>query len=357
MDHGKPKDTLTPRDPRGPECAYLCVNEFLKTAEAARALTSALELGVVDYLRDRSDVERSAMAGALGIEAGGLGLLCDLLSAGGVCEAEGGRVRLSAAFRAALGYRDLLEAELDFAQLAFADFLGGLTALIAAPDEFRRRSGIFRLFDYGRCYDASPESEALTRRWVRITTALTRYETAACAARYDFSRHRRLLDIGGNSGEFALQLYRRVPGLHATVLDLPLVCRIGREHVRREPEGPRIAFAAGSALTDSLPGGFDLVTFKSMLHDWPDREAKELLLRASRSLEAGGTLLIFERGPIEVDARGVPYSAIPFLLFFRSFRSPLWYQHQLEGLGFRQVTIQQIDLGVPFSLVSGVKGA
>jgi SAM-dependent methyltransferase len=357
MEHSQPPEVSTPCAPRGPAYGYLCVEGFLKSVVAARALASALELGLIDYLAARPDAEREALCADLRIDGRGLGLLCDLLFANGVCEEERGRLRLSEGFRRALQYRDLLEAKLDFAQLAFSDFLGGLTALIAAPDEFRRRSGIFRLFDYGRCYDSSPESEALTRRWVRITTALTRYEAAACLAHYDFARHRRLLDIGGNSGEFALQICRRVPALQATVFDLPLVCQIGQAHVGRAPEAARIAFASGNALADALPGGFDLVTFKSVLHDWPEKEACHLIQQASRSLEAGGTLLIFERGPFEASGAGVPYSVIPFLLFFRSFRAPTLYRTQLESLGFREVTIRPIVLEMPFFLVTGVKGS
>lgn len=357
MERHQPASVPMAHDPRGPEYDHLCVDEFLKSAVAARALASALELGVIDYLRARPTAEREALCTDLRIDRGGLGLLCDLLSASGVCEESKGRLRLSAAFRRALEYRDLLEAKLDFAELALSDFMGGLTTLIMAPDQFRRRSRLFRLFDYGRCYEASPENEALTRRWMRITTALTRYEAAACVARHDFGRHRRLLDIGGNSGEFALQVCRRFPELQATVFDLPLVCQIGREHLRREPEAARIAFVSGNALADPLPGGFDLVTFKSVLHDWPDREARELLLRANHSLEAGGTLLIFERGPFDIGEGSVPYSLIPFLLFFRSFRPPVWYKTQLESMGFREVTIQRIDLEMPFFLVAGVKGS
>jgi len=356
MERRQPASCTVSLDPRGPEYEYLCVDEFLKSAVAARALASALELGVIDYLLVRPDAERGAVSADLRIDRVGLGLLCGLLTASGVCEVEQGRLRLSEPFRRALKYRDLLEAKLDFAQLALPDFMGGLTELITAPDQFRRRSRVFRLFDYGRCFDSSPESEALTRRWMRITTALTRYEAAVCLAHHDFGRHRRLLDIGGNSGEFALQFCRRIPELHATVFDLPLVCRIGREHVHREPEGPRIAFVGGSALADPLPNGFDLVTFKSVLHDWPEREARELLLRANQSLEAGGTLLIFERGPFEIGEGSVPYSVIPFLLFFRSFRPPTWYKAQLESMGFREVAIQRIDLEMPFFLVTGVKG-
>src|SRR6267378_1789217 len=105
---------------------------------------------------------------------------------------------------------------------------------------------------------------------MRITTSLTRYEARACLRHHDFGRYARMLDIGGNSGEFALEICKAHPSVQATVVDLPVVCDIGREHVRREPEATRITFVEANALEDRLPEGFDVVTFKSMLHDWPD---------------------------------------------------------------------------------------
>jgi SAM-dependent methyltransferase len=117
----------------------------------------------------------------------------------------------------------------------------------------------------------------------------------------------------------------------------------------------RISFIKGDALADVLPTGFDLITFKSMLHDWPEKEAKQFIARASRSLEPGGRLLIFERGPFEVGETTLSYSMIPFLLFFRSFRSPEVYVEHLEDLGFQDIRTQRIDLEMPFFLVTGIK--
>ena len=71
---------------------------------------------------------------------------------------------------------------------------------------------------------------------MRFTTALTRYESGACIANHDFSPYERMLDVGGNSGEFALRVCQRHSRLRATVYDLPLVCDIGERHVRAEPE-------------------------------------------------------------------------------------------------------------------------
>jgi SAM-dependent methyltransferase len=191
---------------------------------------------------------------------------------------------------------------------------------------------------------------------MRITTALTKYESAVCMDYHDFGRYRRMLDVGGNSGEFALWICRGYPAIRATVFDLPLVCDIGRQHVASEPEANRIEFIRGDALTDVLPCGFDLVVFKSMLHDWPEETARQLIAKAGESLDAGGTLLIYERGPIELGESSMPYSMIPFLLFFRSLRSPRLYEEQLLDLGFEDVVVRRIPLEMPFYLVTAKKG-
>jgi SAM-dependent methyltransferase len=162
-----------------------------------------------------------------------------------------------------------------------------------------------------------------------------------------------MLDVGGNSGEFVLQACKRYSGLRGTVFDLPLVCDLGREHVARQPESGRITFVKGNALTDPLPTGFDLVAFKSMLHDWPEREAGGLLERAGRALNPGGTLLVFERGPIEVRGATLPYSMLPMLLFFRAFRPPAFYATRFQALGLTRIEVQTFRLEMPFFLVTG----
>ena len=88
---------------------------------------------------------------------------------------------------------------------------------------------------------------------MRITTTLTRYEALACLDLYDFGRHQRMLDVGGNSGEFVLQAVRRHPALRGAVLDLPLVCEIGMEHVLGEPECARIGFINADVRADPMP--------------------------------------------------------------------------------------------------------
>lgn len=334
---------------------YLCVDEFIKDMVAARALTSAFELAVIDMLSSDVQVPYDVLAQEIRAPQGGLKLLLRLLENAGVLEKIGEQYRLTARFNAALQYRDLLLAKLDFAHIAAHDFIDIFTVLIADPVEFMKRAGMFRFFNYGNALVSTPENQNLTARWMRITTMLTRYEAQVCFALHPVGAYRRMLDVGGNSGEFALQACRANPDLAATVFDLPVVCDVGSNHLRSEPEAGRIHFIKGNARMDALPGGNDLITFKSMLHDWPDEEARGFLRKACQALEPGGTLLIFERGPFEIGEAGLPYSIIPFLLFAHTFRSPDLYVECLAEGGLSNISVTWIDLEMPFFLVTGSK--
>jgi SAM-dependent methyltransferase len=333
------------------------VDEYLRSLVDARALKTAFELGLIDRLLEQRSGSVEALGRALGTDAQGLRFLLDLLAANRVVEERRGDVRLSLRFAGALRYRDLLETKLDFAGFTINDFADLFTALIKDAGGFSGKAQLFQLFDYRRCLEPNSENYARTRAWMRITSTLTRYEARACMELHDFSAYRRALDIGGNSGEFLLQLCRNNPELRGTVLDLPLVCDIGMEHLLAEPEHARIGFRKADIRSDPVPSGYDLITFKSMLHDWPREDASRFIEKAAEALEPGGTLLIFERAPLRVREASPEFSILPTMLFFRSYRPAEEYVAQLQALGLREVHASEIELDTPFFVVSATKAA
>jgi SAM-dependent methyltransferase len=334
---------------------YLEVDRFLETMAGAQALATALELGVIDAL-SAGPHSPDTLATRAGVEVGGLHLLLGLLAGSGVITiAADGAAQLSERFTATLSYRELLEAKIDLLSIAVPDFLLGLTDLVKDERRFMAQSRMFKVFDYARASAPRPENTEWTRRWVRFTTALTRHESQACLDRHDFSRYAQWLDVGGNSGEFAAQVCARHPRLQATVLDLPVVCEVGVAHLRGRPEAARIHFVAGDARTDPWPEAMDIVSFKSMLHDWPDAEASLLLTRARAALRPGGTLLIFERQRMPLSEGPLPYASIPMLLFARSFRDEAWYRSRLDELGFTNVRAQHVTLDTTFMVIEAFK--
>lgn len=332
---------------RKKEFDYLCTDDFIQDMLHARALATAFEIGLIDFLIERKSATLESTARRFGTDERSLHLLVGFLRSNHVIEDWEGKIGLTESFTHSLRFRDLLELKLQITRFAAHDLLDRFNDLICRPNKFVQGAKFFRLF--------SCENYELTRRWVRITTTLTKYEAQVCMKYHDFGPYQRMLDIGGNSGEFALRICKKYPGIHATVFDLPVVCDVGLEHIRPEPEADRITFIKGDALKDELPKGFDLISFKSMLHDWPEAEAKQFIRRASHALEPGGTLLIFERGPLEAGVSTLPYSIIPHLIFFHSFRSPAIYEEQMKDLSFQDIKRKKIDLETPFYLITARK--
>lgn len=334
---------------------YLRAEPFMADAAKGRALASAFELGLIDCLGAGGPVTFSVLRAKLGCDEKGLRMLLRLLQANEAIEQGDDLIRLTPPFLAALRYRDYIETKLSFSDFVLHDLGDHFTSLVSDPAAFHGRARLFNLFSYEGCLRDSPENREAARRWMRITTCLTRYEAPACLDCYDFSIHRRMLDIGGNSGEFARRACMRHPELSAMVMDLPVVCRVGAEHMQEKPEAGRVQFLEGNALVDPIPHGFDLISFKSMLHDWPERETMRFLSRAVEALEPGGVMLIFERSPLESDECDVSFSALPFLLFFRSFRDSSWYESRLKALGLTDVATTALRLDTPFHIITAHK--
>jgi hypothetical protein len=333
---------------------YLIVDEFLDDLIGARALKTALELGLIDEL-ERRPRSLATLAEKAGADLPGIELLAGLLAAERIIEPSGAEVRLTPRFAGALRYRELLERKLDFVGFVLLDFVDRFNAMIVDPARFMREAQLFRLFDYRLAAEGGADAYGWTKVWMRLTTALTRHEAGVCLHYHDFSGYRRMLDIGGNSGEFALRACKAHPRLRATIMDLPVVCEFGQDHVLAEPERERIAFIPGSALEIPIPAGFDLITFKSMLHDWPQEQARRFIDRAAEALEPGGTLLVFERAPFDFRDGPPPLASLPMLMFARAFRSPDLYREQLQDLGFVDIELQEVRLDTPFFLLTARK--
>ena len=329
---------------------YLCVDQFMNTAIAARTLETAFELGVIDCLIDEDAPCLEDICQVTGQNTGSLSFLLEMLESIDVLNKNNGYT-LTEEFNHALEYRDILESKLAFSNFAAVDFIKYFSDLIRDPNEFMQHAEMFRLFDYGRCFEDTEDNIKYARRWMAFTTMLTRYEGRACAAIHDFGQYKSMLDIGGNSGEFCVQVCKSTPDLKATVFDLPVVCKIGVEHVGETEVADRISFVKGDALEDELPTGFDLVSFKSVLHDWPDDYVVQFLKQAYESIMPGGNLIIFERAPFKPGEQLITYSHIPLLLFSNTLRQPDFYVSLLEEMGC-EITIETVELDMPFFLIT-----
>lgn len=111
---------------------------------------------------------------------------------------------------------------------------------------------------------------------------------------YPLGRHRRLLDVGGGVGAFALAAMIKDASIQARVFDLPSVSARARQRFEQLGYGDRGSASGGDFLVDPLPPGHDLISLVRVLHDHDDDAALQLLRAVRQAIAADGVLLIAE---------------------------------------------------------------
>jgi hypothetical protein len=136
-----------------------------------------------------------------------------------------------------------------------------------------------------------PDDQAL---FDRAMVSLTGAASQAVVNSYDFSRFRRVIDVGGGHGGFLGAVLKRNPSLVGVLFDQPHVVAGGREVLRDFGVDDRSHIESGSFF-DSIPADGDAYILKSVIHDWDDVEAGRILAVCRRSMPAGAVLIVVER--------------------------------------------------------------
>jgi SAM-dependent methyltransferase len=115
---------------------------------------------------------------------------------------------------------------------------------------------------------------------------------------------RRLLDLGGGPGTYAIHFCLANPELSAVVYDLPTTRTFAEGTIARYDLSRRIAFTSGDYHVDPLPSGFDAAWLSHILHSDGPGACAALLRKAVAALNPGGILMVQEF--ILNDARSGP---------------------------------------------------
>lgn len=139
-----------------------------------------------------------------------------------------------------------------------------------------------------------PEDQQMLDLFWRALFSAATFTARSLALSVDFSPFRRLLDVGGGSGAFSLELCRRYPHLTATVYDQPFVCEMADKNIAEATLTGRVDSHPGDFFTEDLPSGYDVLLLSDILHDWSPAQNLALLRNCNKGLSSGGTLVISE---------------------------------------------------------------
>ena len=109
-------------------------------------------------------------------------------------------------------------------------------------------------------------------------------------------RPRRLLDVGGNTGKWAVACAKFDPDVKITIADLPQQLDFARETVRENRLEGRVEFLAADLLDESqpLPGGHDAIWMSQFLDCFSEKQIVTILRRAAQAMNVGSRLYILE---------------------------------------------------------------
>ncbi|MDR2690741.1 MAG: methyltransferase domain-containing protein [Dysgonamonadaceae bacterium] len=105
-----------------------------------------------------------------------------------------------------------------------------------------------------------------------------------------------LLDVGGNTGRWALRCVSHNPEVSVTVMDLPQQLEMMKRQTAGKAGADRITAYAANVLdkTSRFPTGYDVIWMSQFLDCFPENEIKNILSRAAQSMNAHSRLYIME---------------------------------------------------------------
>ena len=112
------------------------------------------------------------------------------------------------------------------------------------------------------------------------------------AEKLDFSKYNNLLDLGGGSGAFSIELTNKCPNLKATVYELENVCKTVEEYIEKLGNPEKVKTKIGDFLTDELPEGYDIVLLSQILHSHSINDCKKLIKKIYDILPNDGLIII-----------------------------------------------------------------
>lgn len=124
-------------------------------------------------------------------------------------------------------------------------------------------------------------------------TEISRLNTLAILAAYDFGRFQTIIDVGGSHGLLLSAILQRYPGPHGIVFDLPRVIDVAQRVIAADGLTDRCETLAGDFF-ESVPAGPDAYVLKQVIHDWDDERALAILRNIGRVIPPDGRLLLVE---------------------------------------------------------------
>ncbi len=251
-------------------------------------MTVADEVGTFSSLTERA-LTTDELAQSTNVDARALAIHLGLLAALGFVERREGRWRATAAARtwlhpAAEGYVGPLLHRYRDNQPLHAQLLATLRPNVKAK---RHASAVAE-------WERGEMSADLAKMITEFMNAHSRAAARGAALQTLFADVRSVLDVGGGSAVFSIEIAKAWPALHATVLEIAAVCAEADRYIAATSVADRVRTRALNMFTQDWPAGHDVHFLSNIFHDWSDDTCRLLAHRSFDALPRGGRIILHE---------------------------------------------------------------
>jgi hypothetical protein len=345
---GEHRDSLIDTDDVPPEVA---IRHLIFGGWTAQALRTMVSLDLADHLAHGSRTVDD-LAHAAAVDARSLRRLLAVLAAVGLCE----RTNDSTVALTPLG--SLLRSDTQGSLKDVASFITApwmLRVWEALPDAVRTGASVFHdvhgieVWEY---LTANPEQGTV---FDAAMTGSVEGRAAAILDTCDLSLVRTAVDVGGGQGRMLAALLAANPQMRGVLVDRPEALAAAGPLLTAAGVSDRCKLTAADFFK-AVPAGGDVYVLALILHDWPDRDALEILRVCAAAMSPGARLIIVE----QVLPPGGPRNVLPALMDVNMLimlggqeRTGDEYEALLDASGFTDTVVTTTS--GPWSVVEATK--
>ena len=168
---------------------------------------------------------------------------------------------------------------------------------------------------YGTSF-AGEQNRAEKDEWVQAFIGAMHYrgvqQGKILASMINFSNVKKMLDVGGGSAAFSMEIVKRNHAITATVLDLPHVIPLTKKYVIEADLSDKFHFIEGNYLTQDFEGSYDLILLSAIVHINSYDQNKLLIKKCADALNKNGMIIINDY--VMSEDRTKPYQGAAFAI-------------------------------------------
>jgi len=199
------------------------------------------------------------------------------------------------------------------------------------------------------------KDERLGEYFAKCMTNIYGPEAAKIAAGYPFGQFRSIIDVGGGMGHILAEIMTRHQNLQGMLFDIEPTALLARNFITGRGLADRCKIQGGDFFV-SVPSGYDAYIMKSVLHDWDDAKAIEILKQCRKAMPSKARLLIVEEVVVPGQMVGNPHRFVDLDLLVHlggKERTQPEYAKLMADAGFSLTQVTPVKNSF-FSVIEGV---